>query len=130
MPKLSSELVASLVPENTDYVLWCSETPGFGARVRPSGNVSYVYQGRIGGRAGKTIKRTIGAASKMECRTARRIALQIAAEFADRKQAIKGADNVGGVGILLDALKQIRDGCGSAETVAQDAINNFWSIQV
>ncbi len=50
-------------PSGRQYVVWDSgdgSTKGFGLLVLPSGVKSYVYQYRIGGRAGRTRRYTIG----------------------------------------------------------------------
>jgi Arm DNA-binding domain/Phage integrase family len=48
MPALTKRLVDSAKPKQLDYFLWCSNTPGFGLRVYPSGKRVFVCQIRVG----------------------------------------------------------------------------------
>ena len=50
---------AAGVPEATTF-LWDTEVRGFGLKVTPAGGRSYVYQYRLGGRAAKVQRHTIG----------------------------------------------------------------------
>ena len=58
MPKLTKRFVDSVVPTTRDIVLWDTELPRFGLRVKPSGVMTYVVQYRNS--AGRTRKLKLG----------------------------------------------------------------------
>ena len=59
MPKLTKRILDAARPDPTrDVFLWCSAVPGFGARIYPTGRISFVAQVRVG-RAQRRVK--IGA---------------------------------------------------------------------
>lgn len=61
--------------EARDIILWCVEPIGFGARVRASGAVSFIYQYRVrGGRSGPVRKLTIGKPGAFSVEEARTVA--------------------------------------------------------
>lgn len=62
MPKgsITKLAVDAAKPELRQSVLWDSKVRGFGLLTLPSGNKSYVFQFRIGGRAGRLRRYTIG----------------------------------------------------------------------
>src|SRR3954451_11108294 len=47
MPSLTKRAPDAARPRNTDYFLWCGNTPGFGARIHPSGKKVFVAQVRV-----------------------------------------------------------------------------------
>lgn len=46
MPKITKTIIDKTEPAEADVYLWCSEVPGFGVRVRPSGRKVYVVRYR------------------------------------------------------------------------------------
>ena len=50
MPKLTKRVVDAAPIRPTDYFIWCSEMPGFGVRIYPSGKRGYLAQYRVDGR--------------------------------------------------------------------------------
>ena len=62
--RLTKAVVEAAEPGAVEYTIWDSAIPGFGLRVRPTGAKSYVFVYRTaGGRAGKTKRVTVKAAS-------------------------------------------------------------------
>ena len=56
MPRLTKRILDAARPDPArDVFLWCSATPGFGARIYPSGRISFVAQVRVG-RAQRRVK--------------------------------------------------------------------------
>lgn len=56
MPKLTIRVLDAIKPDpNKDVFIWCSATPGFGARIYPSGKTVFIAQVRIG-RAQRRVK--------------------------------------------------------------------------
>jgi integrase len=51
MAKLTKKVVETAETRANDYFIWCSELPGFGVRIFPSGKRSYLVQYRKGGRS-------------------------------------------------------------------------------
>jgi integrase len=60
MPNLTKRIVDAAKPAVVERFLWCSETPGFGVRVYPSGRKVFVLQARVGARRA-TQRHKIGA---------------------------------------------------------------------
>ena len=66
MPKITKKSVDSHQPKHrndgtlADAYLWDSELKGFGCKVTPAGRKVYLFQYRLGGRAAKTQRVTIG----------------------------------------------------------------------
>ncbi len=58
--KITKRSVDATLPSQRDVYLWDDELRGFGLKVTPSGNKTYLFQYRIGGRAGRTRRYTIG----------------------------------------------------------------------
>jgi integrase len=50
MPRLTKRVVDAAEIRPTDYFIWCSEMPGFGVRIYPSGKRGYLAQYRVDGR--------------------------------------------------------------------------------
>ena len=83
MPKLTTKHVKALKPRDRDYVAWDSEISGFGARVRPSGRITYIFKYRVGGgRTGTMRKPTIGVHGAITADKAREIARDWAGQVA------------------------------------------------
>ncbi|MEK1886553.1 MAG: Arm DNA-binding domain-containing protein, partial [Phyllobacterium sp.] len=75
MPKLTKRILDAARPDPArDVFLWCSATPGFGARIYPTGRISFVTQVRIG-RAQRRVK--IGTFGPFTVEQAREGALRI-----------------------------------------------------
>jgi integrase len=62
--KLTQKTIEAQIKANEGKVvyLWDTELSGFGARLSPSGEVSWLVQKFIGGRGGRAIRQTIGRA--------------------------------------------------------------------
>ena len=58
--KLTKRIVDAQNPSNKAYYKWDSELSGFGLKILPSGKKTYLIQYRLGGRAGRTRRMTIG----------------------------------------------------------------------
>jgi integrase len=87
MAKLTKRTVDTTKPvAGRDLVVWDSELPGFGLRVKPSGRKSYVLQFR--NRQGRSRRLTLGAHGILTPDAARRQAKQLLAEVE------RGADPV------------------------------------
>ena len=73
MPKLTKKLVDSAVPRDAPFFVWCSDLPGFGVRVFPSGKRVYYadYRNRDGGRK----RMSLGAHGKLTTEEARKLAM-------------------------------------------------------
>lgn len=69
--KLTKQVVDNLEPRTGEYVQWCSNLPGFGCRVRPTGHKSFIVQFRVGGRNARSSKLTIGTYGKVTVEQAR-----------------------------------------------------------
>ncbi len=61
MAKITKRTVDAAKPGNKDAYLWDDELTGFALKVTPAGRKVYLVQYRIGGRAGRTRRLTIGA---------------------------------------------------------------------
>ena len=74
MPKLTKRVVDEVQTENgRDFVLWDSELPGFGLRVKPSGRRSYLIQYRSKGRSRRL---TLGMHGVLTPTKARQLAIE------------------------------------------------------
>ena len=58
---ITKRAVDSLQPGAQPIILWDDDLSGFGVKVTPAGKRTYVYQYRIGGRGGRTVRTTIGS---------------------------------------------------------------------
>src|SRR4051794_36695403 len=58
--KLTKRVVDEAKPSVNDLLIWDTQLKGFGLKVTPTGKKVYLYQYRIGGRAGRTRRYTIG----------------------------------------------------------------------
>lgn len=84
MARLTKRRIDALKPREREYVEWDGELPGFGARVRPTGKISYILKYRVGGgRAGTVRKPTIGVHGVITVDQARAIARDWLGEVAD-----------------------------------------------
>lgn len=80
--KLTKTAIANTLPGETDLWLMCSELPGFGVRVKPSGHKSYVLRYNV---KGKQRKMTLANCASMAPEDARRIARNKLGMLADGK---------------------------------------------
>lgn len=73
MPKLTKRVVDAAELREKPYFLWCSELPGFGVRVFPSGKRVYYadYRPKVGARR----RMTLGPHGKLTVEDARKLAL-------------------------------------------------------
>ena len=95
MPKLTNGFVTSIQPRDKDVVVWDTEIPGFGIRVRPSGKRVYILKYRT--KQGRQRKPTIGQHGPLKANKAREIARRWLVDVADGgdpsadKQAVRHA---------------------------------------
>ena len=75
MGKLTKRLVDAAVPREAPYFVWCSDLKGFGVRVFPSGQKTYVADYRTGG--GTRRRMSIGPHGKLTTEEARKQALAV-----------------------------------------------------
>lgn len=91
--KLTIQTVQSAAPENGCTTVYRDkEVVGFSLKVTPSNTKTFLFQYRLGGRAGTTRRITIGKFPTVKPDDARKIALQYAAEVArkaDPRDALK-----------------------------------------
>ena len=74
MAKLTKKLIDRLSAEDKEYVLWDSELPGFGVRIKPSGVKSYCIQYRND--QGRSRRLTLGRHGRITVDQARKLARQ------------------------------------------------------
>ena len=84
MPKLTKTIVEAASPKEKPFTLWCSDLPGFGVYVLPTGNRTYFvdYRNSVGTRR----RLTIGRHGKITAEGARKLAI------ATMGEAVKGED--------------------------------------
>jgi integrase len=71
-------MVERAAPEpERDLFIWDSKVPGFGVRVYPSGKRMYLFQYRLGGRAGRQRRMTIGLHGPFSVDEARNVAADL-----------------------------------------------------
>ena len=109
MAKLTKRRIDTSKPTDKDIFLWCDATPGFGARVYPSGKVVFIAQVRVG-RSQRRIK--IGPYGPWTVEQAREEADTII------REAGKGIDPQAEKRALRDAMT-IKELCDEYMTSAQ-----------
>lgn len=74
MVKLTKRIVEAAEPKEAAYFLWCSDLPGFGVRIFPTGKRIYYadYRPKVGARK----RMSLGAHGKLTTEEARKLALQ------------------------------------------------------
>ncbi len=73
--RLTKRVLDSLTPRPKDSFLWDSETSGFGARIWPSGRITFIAKYRVGGgRSAATRRLTIGTYGILTVEEARALA--------------------------------------------------------
>ncbi len=75
MPKLTKTLLEAASPRSVQYTLWCSELPGFGVYILPSGQRTYFVDYR--NTAGTRRRLTIGRHGKLTADQARKLAISM-----------------------------------------------------
>jgi len=73
MPKLTKVVVEAAEARDKQYSLWCSELPGFGVYIQPTGNRTYFVDYRNA--AGVRRRLTIGRHGKITAEQARKLAI-------------------------------------------------------
>lgn len=84
MPKLTKTIVEAATPRAKQFTLWCSDLPGFGVYILPTGNRTYFVDYR--NNAGIRRRLTIGRHGKLTTEGARKLAISTMGE------AVKGED--------------------------------------
>jgi integrase len=98
MPKLTKKIVEDTQTTDKDVWIWCSELPGFGMRVQPSGRKTFVTRYRTA--AGTQRKTTIARCSDVTADKARELARKTFSAVAEgkdpaaEKHALKNAPTV------------------------------------
>ena len=69
--KISKRTVDLLKAGSRTELLWDTDLKGFGAKITPSGSLTYLIQFRMGGREAKTRRYTIGTHARRERHAAR-----------------------------------------------------------
>jgi integrase len=99
MAKLTKRTVDVAVAGERDRFVWDDELPGFGLKVTPASRKTFIFQYRLGGRAGATKRMTLGPLGALTPEEARREATRLrgsvaqgqspTAERAARKHAVR-----------------------------------------
>jgi integrase len=76
--RINKSNVDAVQPGATEAMLWDDRISGFGLKVMPTGAKTYLYQYRLGGRAGRTRRFTIGRHGSVTPDAARREAERLA----------------------------------------------------
>lgn len=84
MPKLTKKVVEAATPKDTSFFVWCSDLPGFGVRVFPTGK--RVYYADYRNAAGTRKRMSLGPHGKITTEEARKLALSVLGG------AVKGED--------------------------------------
>ena len=71
-----------------DYIVWDTEVPGLGRRIRPTRSV-WLYQRRI---AGKTVRKTLGDCALVDVAQARQLALELSGNETPPAAVIRAAE--------------------------------------
>ena len=82
--KLTKTIVEAAAPQEKAFTLWCSDLPGFGVYVLPTGNRSYFVDYR--NTKGTRRRLTIGRHGVLTAETARKMAVKVLGE------AVRGED--------------------------------------
>jgi integrase len=77
--RLTKRVVDGAPVRLADYFIWCSDLPGFGARIYPSGKRGYLVQYRADGR---TRRAKIGLHGHLTCEEARKQAMALLGQVA------------------------------------------------
>ncbi len=77
--RINKSSVDDLQPGSGEVLLWDDKIAGFGVKVMPTGTKTYLFQYRLGGRAGRTRRVTIGKHGSLTPDRARKQAEELAA---------------------------------------------------
>ena len=80
MPKLNKRFVSSIKAEDKELVLWDTELPCFGLRIKPSGRKTFIVQYR--NETGRSRRLTLGTYGKLTPDEARKMARQMLSDSA------------------------------------------------
>jgi integrase len=91
--RLTKQTVNAIAPGPKDRLVWDARLPGFGLKVTPAGSKVFVYQYRLGGRAAKVRRYTIGkygalTPDKARCE-AERLAMLVAQGIDPQRQKVE-----------------------------------------
>jgi hypothetical protein len=103
--KITKKSVDALASGNRDAYLWDPELKGFGVKVTPRGRKVYLVQYRIGGRAGRTRRITLGVHGAITADQARSQAQAVLRQLARGEDPAAAKDQrkrEKNVGALLD----------------------------
>jgi hypothetical protein len=84
-PDLTEEIAATAASRAREYTIWSQTTPGFGLRVHPSGDRTYIVMFRVRGH-GRQGKISLGKPGNLSLDLARRVAREV------RLEALAGRD--------------------------------------
>jgi integrase len=84
VPKLTKTVVEAVAPRTKQFTLWCSDLPGFGVYILPTGNRTYFVDYRTS--VGVRRRLTIGRHGKITAEQARKLAIATLGE------AVRGED--------------------------------------
>lgn len=87
LPKLTKTIVEAAAPQEKPYTLWCSDLPGFGVYVLPTGKLTYFVDYR--NKAGIRRRLTIGRHGKLTAETARKLAIATMGEVVNPARGAK-----------------------------------------
>lgn len=104
--KLTKRKVDATRPAERDAYVWDDELKGFGLKVTPAGRKVYLVQYRIGGRAGRTRRVTIGTHSNLTADQARKQAKRLLGEVSVGKDPAEERDHSRADRSLGAALEQ------------------------
>jgi integrase len=76
--RINKSSVDAILPGGAEVMLWDDKIAGFGLKVTPAGAKTYLFQYRLGGRAGRTRRFTIGRHGSLTPDRARREAERLA----------------------------------------------------
>jgi integrase len=85
--KLTKSLIEAAAPRNAEYVIWDTEVPGLGLRIRPTGRKVFIVVFRHGGNLRKLTLKRFGAMTLDQARREARVALGQVAKGEDPTEA-------------------------------------------
>ena len=86
---LTKTAIDELPTTGRQHFLWDVTPPGFGVRVSPAGIKSYIFQFRIGGRAGTVRRTTIGRHGELTVDQARKLAHKLAEQVRNQVDPVE-----------------------------------------
>ncbi len=121
MARITKNAVDSSQPSEKDAYLWDSQLRGFGLKITPAGRKVYLVQYRVGGRAGKTRRVTIGAHGSITADQARSEAQALLRQISRNEDPLAGSDKrkrEKTLGALIDQFL-----CEHVDVKLEDAFN-------